>query len=187
MGWRRSCGGVCLPCRRGGGGGPRPGGLQLAVAAGTPESGVAVHARAVHLYQTWDGCTAEGQQVWETLRAESMPGQRLPAGAMAVMLERDEVPVAVWRGWVAACVRAERTEQGWTDVRQWAVSRFASSEEEAEAVLEGRDLDEEPDPRMRYLFIAVERSMRRVSCPSSGRRGDMLQRRAVGSTWAAWS
>ena len=138
-------------------------------------------------YRTWDGCTAEGQQVWETLRAESMPGQRLPAGAMAVMLERDEVPVAVWRGWVAACVRAERTEQGWTDVRQWAVSRFASSEEEAEAVLEGRDLNEEPDPRMRYLFIVVERNMRRVSCPSSGRRGDMLQRRAVGSTWGAWS
>ena len=93
--------------------------------------------------------------------------------------------VAVWRGWVAACVRAERAEQGWTDMRQRAVSRFASSEEEAEAILEGRDLDEEPDPRMRYLFIVVERSMRHVSCPSSGKRGSMLQRRAVGSAWTA--
>ena len=74
-----------------------------------------------------------------------------------------------------------RSKGGWTDVRQWAASRFASSEEEAEAILEGRGMDEEPDPRMRYLFVVVVRSMRRVSCPSSGRRGSILQRRAVGA------
>ena len=60
------------------------------------------HTNEPLTYEPWGGRTAGGQRVWEALRVDSMPGRRLPVGVASIMLERDEVPLAVWRGWAAA-------------------------------------------------------------------------------------